>query len=182
MPFERASVNLDLALLFLSFVATYTLIQNPLRRSVSGHRVSAMSKLSQQQDLSVLSTAKNGLIYLTSNDWALIADKAVRTTVQGRGSSLCIRASKRFGVFILLKGTARCRYPSQTSSLTINPASAAERYPFWTNCRPRQMWSRSSDGRGLLPGSARLFCHCSNFFLIWDPAFTSRWLPSSRGG
>ena len=38
----------------------------------------AMSKVSPQQDVSVLSKAKNGLVYLTANDWALIADKAVR--------------------------------------------------------------------------------------------------------
>ena len=29
-------------------------------------------------DLSVLIAAKNGLVYLTANDWALIADKALR--------------------------------------------------------------------------------------------------------
>ena len=30
------------------------------------------------QDLSVLSTSKQGLVYLSANDWALIADKAAR--------------------------------------------------------------------------------------------------------
>ena len=37
-----------------------------------------MVKASQQQDLSLLTQTKNGLQYLTGNDWALIADKAVR--------------------------------------------------------------------------------------------------------
>ena len=35
-------------------------------------------KDSVQQEVSVLSSAKSGLVYLTANDWALIADKAVR--------------------------------------------------------------------------------------------------------
>ncbi len=30
-----------------------------------------MPKASQQQDVSVLSAAKNGLVYLTPNDWKL---------------------------------------------------------------------------------------------------------------
>src|ERR1700756_4051053 len=37
----------------------------------------AMSNASPQP-VSVLSAAKNGLVYLTPNDWALIVDKAVR--------------------------------------------------------------------------------------------------------
>jgi len=37
-----------------------------------------MSKENQQQDVAVLLSAKNGLAYLTANDWALISDKATR--------------------------------------------------------------------------------------------------------
>jgi hypothetical protein len=37
-----------------------------------------MSNASQHQDVSVLSAARNGLVYLTPNDWVLIVDKAVR--------------------------------------------------------------------------------------------------------
>ena len=33
-----------------------------------------------EQELSLLSSAKNGLVYLTPNDWMLFADKAIRVT------------------------------------------------------------------------------------------------------
>jgi hypothetical protein len=52
-----------------------------------------MSKANQQQDVSVLSSAKNGLVYLTSNDWALIADKAVRK--QFKAGETIVQQGKR---------------------------------------------------------------------------------------
>jgi hypothetical protein len=53
-----------------------------------------MSNASQHQDVSVLSAAKNGLVYLTPNDWALIVDKAVRMQFQA-GRSLVQKADER---------------------------------------------------------------------------------------
>ena len=88
-----------------------------------------MPKLSQQQDLSVLSTAKSGLIYLTSNDWALIADKAVRRQFRA-GESLVHQGKQTFGVFILLKGIATVQIPTQTASLTINPGECCGEISF----------------------------------------------------
>ena len=88
-----------------------------------------MPKLSQQQDLSVLSTAKSGLIYLTSNDWALIADKAVRRQFKA-GEALVHQGKQTFGVFILLKGIATVQIPTQTSSLTINPGECCGEISF----------------------------------------------------
>ena len=70
----------------------------------------AMSKASQQQDVGVLSAAKNGLVYLTPNDWALIADKATR--MQFKASEQIVQKGKRTnGVFLLLKGTASVQLP-----------------------------------------------------------------------
>src|SRR3979409_1806937 len=61
-----------------SVVSVQSLTLSNRHPKVSGNRASAMSKTTSHQDVSVLSSAKNGLTYLTPNDWALIADKAAR--------------------------------------------------------------------------------------------------------
>jgi CRP-like cAMP-binding protein len=69
-----------------------------------------MSKTSQQHDLTVLSSNKNGLVYLSANDWALIADKAVRR--QFKTGDLIVQQGRRtHGLFVLLKGTAVVQVP-----------------------------------------------------------------------
>jgi CRP-like cAMP-binding protein len=78
-----------------------------------------MSTASQHQDVSVLSTAKNGLIYLTPNDWALIVDKAVRMQFNA-GQSIVEKGKSTRGVYLVLKGTASVRIPSRETSLEIS--------------------------------------------------------------
>lgn len=68
----------------------------------------------RQQDVSVLSAAQNGLIFLTANDWKLIADKAVRREFK-RTESIVTRGKRTHGVFLLLKGTASVQIPSQSA-------------------------------------------------------------------
>lgn len=68
---------------------------------------------SSEQELSILSSSKDGLIYLTANDWALVADKAVRVIFK-KGELLVQRGKNSNGVYLLLKGTARVQIPSQT--------------------------------------------------------------------
>ena len=46
-----------------------------------------------EQEVAVLSSSKNGLIYLTANDWALVADKASR--VHFKEGALLIQKGKR---------------------------------------------------------------------------------------
>jgi CRP-like cAMP-binding protein len=65
----------------------------------------------QQKDLSVLSSARNGLVYLTPNDWTLIADKAVRREFKA-GEMIIHRGKPTQGVFLLLKGTALAQIAS----------------------------------------------------------------------
>ncbi len=78
-----------------------------------------MSKASQQQDVAVLSAAKGGLVYLTPNDWTLIADKAVRR--QFKAGELIVQQGKRTqGVYLLLKGRASVQIPSKGAALGIN--------------------------------------------------------------
>ena len=77
-----------------------------------------MSKAIQQQDVSVLSAAKQGLVYLTANDWALIADKAARMNFKA-GETIVQRGRRTHGLYLLLKGTASVQIPSQGTSPAI---------------------------------------------------------------
>jgi CRP-like cAMP-binding protein len=69
-----------------------------------------MSKPSPQQDVSVLSSAKNGLVYLTPNDWILIADKATRMQFKS-GEHIVHQGRPTHGVYLILKGTASVEIP-----------------------------------------------------------------------
>ena len=69
-----------------------------------------MSKTNSNQDLSVLSGNKNGLVFLTPNDWALVADKGVRMQFKA-GESIVRKGKRTNGVYLLLKGTASVRLP-----------------------------------------------------------------------
>jgi CRP-like cAMP-binding protein len=78
-----------------------------------------MSKVIDQE-LSVLTSSKQGLVYLTANDWALISDKATRTHFK-KGEALVYRGRRANGVYLLLKGTARVQIPSQPEGPGIGP-------------------------------------------------------------
>ena len=70
-------------------------------------------------DLSTLST-KRGLMYLTANDWALIADKAVRVTFKA-GECIVHTGKRSHGIYLLLKGMAHVQIPSQSVVPPIGP-------------------------------------------------------------
>jgi Cyclic nucleotide-binding domain len=72
------------------------------------------------QEVSLLSSSKNGLVYLTPNDWALVADKAARVNFR-KGQTLVHRGMKSNGVYLLLKGTARVQLPARGVSPEIGP-------------------------------------------------------------
>jgi len=86
-----------------------------------------MSKESQQ-DLAALSSNKNGLTYLTANDWALVADKATRMSFKA-GEHLAQRGRRTHGVYLLLKGTALVEIPA-TPARTIGPGEACGEISF----------------------------------------------------
>jgi CRP/FNR family cyclic AMP-dependent transcriptional regulator len=73
-----------------------------------------------EQEVSVLSSSKNGLVYLTANDWSLVADKASRVSFR-KGQILVYKNKRSNGVFLLLKGKARVQIPPQTKSPEIGP-------------------------------------------------------------
>lgn len=81
-----------------------------------------------EQEISVLSSSKRGLIYLTANDWTLVADKANR--VQFKEGAILIQKGKRAnGVYLLLKGSARVVIPSQASR-TLGPGEVCGEMSF----------------------------------------------------
>lgn len=88
-----------------------------------------MSKASQQQDMSILTSTKNGLVYLTPNDWALIADKAGRRQFKA-GDAIVTKGKRTYGVFLLLKGTAAVQIPTQGAALGISPGEACGEISF----------------------------------------------------
>ncbi len=71
-----------------------------------------------EQEVSVLSSSKQGLLYLTPNDWTLVADKASRVNFR-KGDVLVQKGKKSNGVYLLVKGTARVQIPSQTTTPEI---------------------------------------------------------------
>jgi CRP/FNR family cyclic AMP-dependent transcriptional regulator len=78
-----------------------------------------MSKVIEQE-VSVLSSSKHGLVYLTANDWALLVDKSTRAHFK-KGDVLVQRGQRANGVYLLLKGTARVQIPAQTTGPSIRP-------------------------------------------------------------
>jgi len=73
-----------------------------------------------EQEVSLLSSSKHGLVYLTANDWALVVDKASRVRFK-KGEFLIERSKRANGVYLLLKGTARVQIPSQPAQPGIGP-------------------------------------------------------------
>ncbi|MFY9741299.1 MAG: cyclic nucleotide-binding domain-containing protein [Candidatus Sulfotelmatobacter sp.] len=64
-----------------------------------------MSKVAEKEVATLLS-AKNGLTYLTVNDWTLVADKANRVHFK-KGDVLVKKGLAPNGIYFLLKGTAK---------------------------------------------------------------------------
>ena len=88
-----------------------------------------MPKATQQQDLSVLSSAKHGMVYLTANDWALIVDKATR--VQFKAGERIIQQGKRTsGIYLLIKGAASVQIPEVEIPPAIGPGEVCGEISF----------------------------------------------------
>jgi CRP-like cAMP-binding protein len=87
------------------------------------------------EEVSVLSSSKNGLIYLTANDWALVADKAVRMQFR-KGDALIQRGKKSGGIFLLLKGTARVQIQSRVVPPKIGPGDICGEMSFLEDVPP----------------------------------------------
>ena len=88
-----------------------------------------MTKAVQQQDVSVLSAAKFGLVYLTANDWALIADKAARMSFKP-GDPIVQKGKRTHGVYLLLKGSASVQIPTHVIPPAIGPGEVCGEISF----------------------------------------------------
>jgi len=88
-----------------------------------------MSKDTQQQDLAVLSSAKNGLVYLTPNDWALLSDKATRMQFKS-GEQFVHRGRRTHGVYVLIQGTASVKIEGHAKAREIGPGEVCGEISF----------------------------------------------------
>ena len=77
-----------------------------------------MPKATQQQDVSLLSSAKNGLVYLTPNDWALVVDKAVRMHFKS-GEALVQKGRRSHVLYLVLTGNALVQIPTHGGSFGV---------------------------------------------------------------
>jgi CRP-like cAMP-binding protein len=82
-----------------------------------------------EHTVSLLSSSKHGLRYLTANDWTLIGDKAGRAVFR-KGQVMVQRGVKADGIYLLLQGRARVQFPSQTVSRTIGPGEVCGEMSF----------------------------------------------------
>jgi CRP-like cAMP-binding protein len=81
------------------------------------------------QEVSVLTSSKHGLVYLTPNDWTLVADKASRVNFR-KGQTLVHRGRKSNGVYLLVKGKARVQIPAHATSPEIGPGEVCGEMSF----------------------------------------------------
>jgi CRP/FNR family transcriptional regulator, cyclic AMP receptor protein len=88
-----------------------------------------MAKPAHQHDVSVLSAAKHGMVFLTANDWALIADKAKCVEFKA-GDTVIYRGKRNDGVYLIIRGTASVQIPGQATALTIGPGEVCGEISF----------------------------------------------------
>lgn len=88
-----------------------------------------MAKPAHQHDVSVLSASKHGMVFLTANDWALIADKATRVEFEP-GETMIHRGKRNDGVFLIITGTSSVQIPGQANAPTIGPGEVCGEISF----------------------------------------------------
>jgi CRP-like cAMP-binding protein len=88
-----------------------------------------MPKTSSQQDVSILTSAKTGLVHLTANDWALIADKAARMKFKV-GDSIALQGKRSHGIYVLLSGAASVHIPGKEILPSLRPGDVCGEISF----------------------------------------------------
>jgi CRP-like cAMP-binding protein len=130
-------------------------------------------------DLSVLMAAKNGLLYLTANDWALIADKALRRQFKA-GESIVQRDRRTHGIFLILKGTASVQIAAQPATVEIGPGqicgeiSFLDELPATANVVAKESVEAYYLDRASLQSMFELFPHLGSRFYHSLAAILSR--------
>lgn len=122
-----------------------------------------------ERDVATLLSAKNGLTYLTVNDWTLVADKAVRVQFK-KGDALVKKGKPSNGVYFLIKGTAKVQLGSQAVARTIGPGeicgemSFLEDMPASANVQADDNVEAYHLDRPTLQGLFELFPHLGSRF------------------
>jgi CRP-like cAMP-binding protein len=88
-----------------------------------------MPKTNTQHDVSLLMSAKTGLSYLTTNDWALVADKAARMSFRV-GDSIIQQAKRTNGIYLLLSGEASVHIPGKEILPSLRPGDVCGEISF----------------------------------------------------
>jgi CRP/FNR family transcriptional regulator, cyclic AMP receptor protein len=81
-----------------------------------------------EREVAILLAARNGLTYLTVNDWTLLADKAVRVQFK-KGDFLLKKGNATNGIYLLLKGMAKVQLRSAPAR-TIGPGEVCGEMSF----------------------------------------------------
>ncbi len=118
--------------------------------------------------MSVLSGAKNGLVYLTANDWTLIADKATRKKFKA-GEFIVQRGKRTYGVFLLLAGAASvqigsARIPQLGPGQVCGEISCLDDLPATATVVAREDVETYYIDRGTLEALFELFPHLGSRF------------------
>jgi CRP-like cAMP-binding protein len=88
-----------------------------------------MPKTSSQQDVSILMSGKTGLVRLTANDWALIADKAARMKFKA-GDAIAQQGKRSHGLYVLLSGAASVHIPGKEILPSLQPGDVCGEISF----------------------------------------------------
>ena len=146
-----------------------------------------MTKAIQQQDVSVLSAAKQGLLYLTPNDWTLIVDKAAR--VQFKVGDPIVQQGKRtHGLYLLLKGSASVQIQTRGTVLGVGPGevcgeiSYLDELPATANVIAKEAVEAYYLDQGTLQSVFELFPHLGSRFYRSLACILSRRLRELIGG
>jgi len=127
-----------------------------------------MAKLIDQ-DVAVLSSSKNGLRYLTANDWSLVADKATRVQFR-KGQNLLQKGKKTDGVYLLLSGTARVQISLKPLLPEIGPGEICGEMSFLEDAPASVNVTAAGDleayhlDRATLEGLFEIFPHLASRF------------------
>jgi len=77
----------------------------------------------------MLASSKHGLVYLTANDWTLIADKATRMKFKA-GDHIIEQGRRTHGVYVLVKGKAAVQIPSREILPALGPGEVCGEISF----------------------------------------------------
>jgi CRP/FNR family cyclic AMP-dependent transcriptional regulator len=146
-----------------------------------------MTKAIQQQDVSVLSAAKHGLLYLTPNDWTLIVDKAARVQFK-TGDPIVQQGKRTHGVYLLLKGAASVQIQTPGTLPGVGPGevcgeiSYLDELPATVNVIAKEAVEAYYLDRGTLQSLFELFPHLGSRFYRSLACILARRLRELIGG